>query len=149
MPVADSKINRLKPKFESTTPALPYPGPTYLDPTLSRPYPTPTLPWSYPTTTLPRPCPNLPYPTPIIPLPYPNPTPTKTLPYFLFYYCLSKYLITNRQLATSCRLPIQKCKSVWATPNLTNPTLTLSKPYPIPYPTSYPNESKFDSKKII
>ena len=76
-----------------TDPTLPYPTQFRPDPTRPDPSLTLTLSRSYPTLTIPRPSPG---PT----LPYPSHT------------LILKYLIPNQQPATSCRLPIQKCKSM-------------------------------------
>ena len=114
--VADSRIGNRQLvagcRFKN---ASPYRQP--LPRSYPNPNPTPVLSYTDPPySTLPRPDPTLHYPNsnPFPVLPYPNPTlalswPDPTLP---LSYPILKYLIQNWQLANSCRLPIQKCKSV-------------------------------------
>ena len=109
LPVANSKFStenlspnrqpRSYPTLVLPIPVLPYP-----DPTLPRPYPTPTLPRTYhnPTLVLPYHDTTRPYTTPVIPYPTPH-SPNQNPSVLLPYYCLFKYLIPNRQLATNCR----------------------------------------------
>ena len=117
--VADSRIGNRQLvagcRFKNTSP--------YRQP-LPRPYPNPTPVLAYtdltlPYPTIPYPDPTRPYPNsnPIPVLPYPNPTLALPWhdPYLPRSYSILKYLIPNRQLASRCRLPIQKCKFVLAT----------------------------------